>query len=128
MTRVQIVFSVRMNPHDHGNATMLADGAKARLDFAPSAPGFEAGAPELRPPVADDVLGRSARAVDRVPQERTNGFACRSRSEERDAHTAPRTVIEYHRHPPAERPALGQGERQPGRPEAAGHEKGSGLF
>jgi hypothetical protein len=28
-------------------------------------------------------------------------------------------VIEHHRDPPAEGPALGQRERQPGRPEAA---------
>ena len=105
---------------DDGDAAVFADSTKAWwLDLVSFAPAFEARAPELRALVADNVPRRSARGANHASEERPNRFARRLRLEDGHAHAASREVIDDHGDPPAERPTLRQGKRQPRRPEPA---------
>ena len=72
MTRVQSVFIVRMNRSITAMLPCWPTAPKRGLMPAPTAPVLEAGAPELRSFVADQVLGRSAGRVDR-PCRATHG-------------------------------------------------------
>ena len=91
---------------DNGYTAVLADGAKAWCDSSAITPSLERVAPELLALVADDVFGRGTGVIDDAFKKRLNRYRSGIASECRDAHHAPGVVINDHRDPPAERPAL----------------------
>ena len=89
-------------------------------DAVPLTPGSEGSASELRAAIRDEVFGRGAAARDDTAKKMPDLLGGRLLLEGRDAEDAAREMIEDDRDPPAEGPALRQGERDPGGPEA-GH-------
>ena len=119
-------------PFDNRDAAMPANGPEPKPDATAPTPGPEALAPELRPFVADDVLGGLRRLAHGAPgamvcrrqammvfRKRITAWP-RCREQRRTAarpwhraHYSPREVIDHSRHPPAEWPPLGQGSEAP---------------
>lgn len=91
---------------NQGNATVLANGAEAWCDPLAITPILEPVAPELRPLVANDVLGRGTGVVDGAFEEALNRQRRGIVLEDGNAHDTSGIVVDDHRHPPAERPAL----------------------
>ena len=114
-----IVLECPDQPFDHRDAAFSADGAKPRTDAAATAPGLESHAPELRPPVADQVFWLSPCSMNGTSEEGADRCRRRLAGKRCHAHHAPREVVDHDGHPPAERPALRHGKGEPGRPEAA---------
>ena len=86
---------------------MLADGAEAGRDPLVITPGLERIAPELLALVADNIFWRGTCVDNGAFEEGLNRYRCRIIPEYREAHSASGVVINDHRRPPAERPALG---------------------
>ena len=104
--------------HDR-NAAVLADSTVARwLNASAFRPAPESIAIEDRISIADDIPGRRAGARDGSTQKSADLAAIRPCDEDTDVHEAARIVVDYHRHPPAERPALRQRAWQPRSPES----------
>ena len=82
-------------------------------DAAAPAPRPETLTPELASLVTDDVLAGLPGLADDAAQERANLDRRRPPVEDGQPHHSPREVIDHGRHPPAERPALGQGSEAP---------------
>ena len=91
---------------DQGNATVLADGAKAWSDSSAITPILEQVAPELLSLVANDVLGRDTAVIDSAFEKALNRQRRGVVLEDGHAHSPSRIVVDDHRYPPAERPAL----------------------
>jgi len=86
---------------------MLANGTEPGFDIMPVTPMFERIAPELRALVADDVFWCGTGVVNGAFEEVRNRYGCGIVPECCHAHHVSRVVVDDHRHPPAERPALG---------------------
>ena len=70
------------------------------------------------------MFGGATRALDRASEKRPDLFGRRLAAKNGRSHQAARIVIDDHRHPPAERPALRQRQRRPGNPEPAADRHG----
>ena len=113
------VFQAENKPLDHGDAAVLADGAEARRNaMAFPAALVEARAGELRPLVGDEVFRLGLDDSHEPAEERSHGDGIRLLAEDRVAHGAAGEVVDDDGDPPAERPALRQGEGPKGGPEA----------
>jgi len=89
---------------DHGEAAILADGAKPLPDTATGTPALELRGGKLAALVRDKVLGLMApEQAPQKPSHKSRGGLTREDSE---AHDAARGVIDGHSQPPAERPNL----------------------
>jgi len=106
-------------PLDDSQAAVLADGAESLLDAAGAAPRVELLRCELRSVVCDEVAGPTADLPAESAQEVRNLAGARLFLEVRCPHGATGEVIDDDGDPPAERPALRDGERLAGDPEAA---------
>ena len=104
---------------DDREASVLADGAEALLDAVTSAPGSELGRGELRAMVGDDVAGPAADGTTDASQPSRHLPGRRFLLKACGPDSSPREVIDDDGDPPTERPALWDGERPPGNPEAA---------
>ena len=111
-------------PLDHGDAPVPSDRSKPRPDAASSAPALERPAEELLAFVGDDVAGRRSGLPDGSSEERADVDGARPRLEEREANELPRRMVHGDGRPPAERPPLDPGEREPRRPESCGRRDG----
>ena len=105
---------------DDGNGTVFADGAIAGSDFLPFAPVFESLTPELSAFVGDDVSGSFTGRMNSFADEGTDLEGIGLVVEDGKADDFSGEVVNDHGHPISERPALRQGEREPGSPEAVG--------
>src|SRR5712691_4602972 len=94
---------------DHGEASVLADGAEPLLDAATATPALEFPGDELAAVVGDEVPRLHPRppeeSIEKSPHGRRGGLP----REDSEAHDAPRAVVDGNREPPAERPDLRQG-------------------
>jgi hypothetical protein len=103
---------------DHGQAAVLADGAEPLPDAAATAPSSEFLGDELPALVGDEIPGLMAYLHEESLKESANGTRGRLAAADRESHHPPRAVVDGDTHPPAERPHLRQGERNPRCPEA----------
>lgn len=104
----------------NGNTAVFADCAVTRSDFLSFAPILESMAEELRAFIADDVSWSFADRMDGSTDERTylDGSGLVIKNGKADDLSG--EMVNDDGHPIGERPALRQGEREPGRPEAVG--------
>src|ERR1017187_2097288 len=79
---------------------------------------FEVLVAELAALIADGVLRRAFRAPRRLVKHNADFVGRRSPFESCKAEGAPRPVVDDDGNPPAERPGLSEGKREPTRPEA----------
>ncbi len=86
---------------------MLANGAEAGRDPLAITPILEHAAPELLALVADEVFRGGTGGVNGAFKAVRNRYGCGIVPEDINTHHASRIVVDDHRHPPAERPALG---------------------
>lgn len=103
---------------DDRDAPVLADRPKALVDPATSAPRVKAFGRELRPVVAEKVVGQRADLADRSVQKPLDGGCRWLLLEGRVSERAPREVVGDDRDPPTEGSAQRKREREPGDPEA----------
>ncbi len=105
-------------------AAVFAHSTKARTNPASFAPPFESGTPKLTALVRDDVFGGPAGCFGRATEKRSHVSGARRPFEDRKSHRLAREMINDERYPPAERPDLRQGKRQPRAPESGAGRNG----
>ena len=93
-------------PLDQVNATVLANVAEAWGDPLATTPVLEQVAPKLLSLVADNVFGRGTGVIDNAFEEALNRQRRGIFLEDGNAHDASGIVVDDHRHPPEEWPAL----------------------
>ena len=96
---------------------MLSHRAVAWRNATRLAPLFVTGTREQHALVRDQILGRSTGSLDRSIQERLDRLRGRSSSRNAKAHGLTGEMVNDHGDPPAERSALRDAVRRPGRPE-----------
>ena len=106
-------------PLDQADTPMLADRAVPWTDALRATPGFETGTVELPLLVADQIPRSLAHCSNRAAQERSKNPGSGFLGEHGETLNFPGEVIDDDGDPPAERPLLGHGEREPRGPEAA---------
>ena len=89
------------------DTAVLANSTEAGRDPVVITPILEHAAPELLTLVGDDVFRGGTGGVDGAFKEARHRYGCGIVPEGFNAHRASRVVVDDHRHPPAERPALG---------------------
>jgi hypothetical protein len=92
---------------DYRDTAVLANGAEAGRDSFTVTPGLERITPELLALVTDEVFRCGACLMNGAFEEVRNRYGCGIVPEGCNAHYASRVVVDDHRQPPAERPALG---------------------
>ena len=92
---------------DYRDTAASANGAEPRFYGLAIAPALERITPELRALVADDILRCGSWVVNGAFEEVRNRYGCGIVPEGFNAYHASRVVVDDHRQPPAERPALG---------------------
>jgi hypothetical protein len=122
-----VLFQGSYETLQHRDASSLADGPKALADAVTAAATLEGMATKLFAGVADDVLGRSADAHNKPAEKLAELVRGRLLCKDGNGVCAPGIMIQDDGQPPAERPALGQGERQPGRPETSRRRHGGKI-
>jgi len=103
---------------DHRQAPVLSHGSEPVLDAAAATPPPESLREELSALVGDEVLWLLANAPENSFQDPANRRRGRLPTKDREAHHAPREVVDGKYKPPAEGPDLRQREGEPGGPEA----------
>ncbi len=114
-----LLFQRSPEPLDDRDRTALADRAETRPDTMRAAPAPVA-SPKLRSLVGHGVLRRSTRGARGSIKHRSDFGGVGLVAKHAVCDDEPREVIEHRGDPPAEGPALGQGERQPRDPDGLG--------
>jgi len=105
-------------PFDDRDARRFADPTVSRSDVPTLAPSLETTAPELRALVRDDIAGMLAVCASGSVEEALHLDRRGALLKDRESHADPGKLIDRHRNPPAERPALRQREGKPRHPES----------
>ena len=103
-------------PLDCRDRAMLPDRPEARANAATLAPCLETIVPKLRSFVAHEMPGRRLHEMDRPAKQSPNRVSRWRRLERGEAHQPSGKMVQDDGNPPAERPPLRQGKRQPGSP------------
>ncbi len=88
------------------------------MNAMPFAPGFKVGAGELNAGIGDQVFRRGAHGCDEPAEELPDFLGSGLLCEDREAKRFAGIMIDNDCDPPAKRPTLGHGKRQPRNPKA----------
>jgi hypothetical protein len=118
-----LLFHRADEPFDDSETGRLAEESESSTYVPLPAPVFVRPAGELSSLVGHDAPRRESLLTDRLTEERLDLSRGRHLREDREPGERPGCLIDYHRHPPAEGPALRQREREPRHPKT--RERGS---